>query len=107
VTCRLFMVVAAVGTLLMAASAEAASKKAKSKAAATTASASSSTKPKATPRTRGTRGTRKQGTSRSPKVNLQLGLRPRVSIGSGNAKVTLGAGGIGGSTGRSRRRSYY
>jgi hypothetical protein len=104
VTCRLFMVVAAVVTLLMAASAEAASKKAKPKAAATTPSASSSTKPKATPRTR---GTRKQGTSRSPKVNLQLGLRPRVSIGSGNAKVTLGAGGIGGSTRRSRRRSYY
>lgn len=98
------MVVVTLGTLLMAASAEAASKKTKSKAAAATTSSGSTTKPKAAARTR---GTRKPGTSRSPKVNFQLGLRPRVSIGTGNAKVTLGTGGTGGSTGRYRRRSNY
>lgn len=102
--CRRFIVLAVVGALLMAASVEAATKKTKSKAASVTSSVSSTAKPKAAPRTR---GTRKQGTSRSSKVKLPLGLRPRVSIGTGNAKVTLGTGGSGRSTGRYRHRPHY
>ncbi len=99
------LAIVALSVLLVAIPAEAGSKKAKSKTSEVVKTAqpsSGGSKPKATPRTR---GTRKAGTPRSPKVSLPGGLRPRVSIGAGNARLTLGTGSNGGS-GRYRHRRY-
>lgn len=99
------LAVIALSVLLVAIPAEAGSKKAKTKTnqvVNTAQPASGGSKPKATPRTR---GTRKAGTPRSPKVSLPGGLRPRVSIGAGNARLTLGTGSNRGA-GRYRHRRY-
>jgi hypothetical protein len=102
---RIGLAIVALSVLLVAIPAEAGSKKAKSKTSEVVQTAQPATggsKPKATPRTR---GTRKAGTPRSPKVGLPGGLRPRVSIGAGPARLTLGTGGNRGSA-RYRHRRY-
>lgn len=99
------LAVVALSVLLVAIPAEAGSKKAKSKtgeAVKTAQLASGESKPKPPARTR---GTRKAGIPRSPKVSLPGGLRPRVSIGTGNARITLGTG-SNRNTGRYRHRRY-
>jgi hypothetical protein len=91
--------------LLVAIPAEAASKKTKTKTsevAKTAQSAPAASKPKATARPR---GTRKAGTARPPKIGLPGGLRPRVSIGAGPARLTLGTGSNRGNA-RYRHRRY-
>jgi hypothetical protein len=99
------LAIVALSVLLVAIPAEAGSKKKKSKTSEvvnTAQPATEGSKPKATARTR---GTRKAGTSRPPKIGLPGGLRPRVSIGAGNARLTLGSGSNRG-TARYRHRRY-
>ncbi len=99
------LAIVALSVLLFAIPAEAGSKKAKSKTSEvvnTAQPASGGNKPKAPARTR---GTRKAGTPRSSKIGLPAGLRPRVSIGAGPARLTLGTGSNRGS-GRYRHRRY-
>jgi hypothetical protein len=99
------LVIVALSVLLVAMPAEAGSKKTKSKTSEvvkTAQPASGGSKPKSTARPR---GTRKAGTPRPPKISLPGGLRPRVSIGAGNARLTLGSGSNRG-TARYRHRRY-
>ncbi len=99
------LAIVALSVLLVAIPAEAGGKKTKSKTSEvvqTAQPASGGSKPKATPRTR---GTRKSGTPRPQKFGLPGGLRPRVSIGAGPARLTLGSGSNRGSA-RYRHRRY-
>jgi hypothetical protein len=97
--------VVVLSVFLLATPAEAGTKKTKSKTSQVVKTAQApptEAKPKTATRNR---GTRKAGTTRSPKLTLPAGLRPRLSIGAGPARLTLGTGGNRG-TSRYRRRNY-
>ena len=97
--------VVALSALLVTTPAEAGTKKTKSKTSQVVKTAQAppaGAKPKAATRNR---GTRKTGTTRSPKLTLPAGLRPHLSIGAGPARLTLGTGSNRG-TSRYRRRNY-